>query len=57
MHPKIHLVSNLGRTGKIKLPKEESCVTKKPVDAACALCRAALCDALIAIPSVDCVIG
>ncbi|KAL2736586.1 hypothetical protein V1477_013095, partial [Vespula maculifrons] len=38
MHPRIHLVSNLGRT-----------------DAACALCRAALCDALIATPSVDCV--
>lgn len=52
-----HLVSNLGRTGKIRLPKEESCVTKYPDEAACALCKAALCEALIAIPSEGCVGG
>lgn len=52
-----HLVSNLGRTGNIRLPKDESCVTKYPDEAACALCKAALCDALIATPSVGCVEG
>lgn len=53
----VYLVSNLGRTGKIRLPKEESCVTKYPDDAACALCKAALWDAVIATPSEGCVGG
>lgn len=39
---KIYLTSNLGNTGRIKLPNELSCVIKYPADWVWALCKAAL---------------
>lgn len=35
--------SRRGRTGRMRFPNEESWVMKKPVECACACCRAAFC--------------
>jgi len=48
-----YLASNRGRTGNMRFPNDESCVTKYPKDRLCACWRAALWEGDIMCASVD----